>query len=69
MHLGVSPDAIYKWLPRKHMPAHKVGRLWKFLMSEVDAWVKAGRAAQRTVPKRTTPNKPSARVSHRQSEQ
>ena len=46
-HLGVSPDAIYKWVYRKKMPAHKVGRLWKFLASEVDQWVKRGRAGQK----------------------
>ncbi len=45
-HLGVNRDTIYKWLVRKKMPAHKVGRLWKFLASEVDAWVKGGKAAQ-----------------------
>lgn len=45
-HLGVSTDAVYKWIYRKKMPAHKVGRLWKFLTSEVDLWVKAGRAAK-----------------------
>lgn len=44
-HLGVSPDTVYKWVYRKKMPAHKVGRLWKFLASEVDLWVKRGRAA------------------------
>ena len=47
-HLGVNPDTIYKWIIRKSMPAHKVGRLWKFLASEVDEWVKGGRAAQKT---------------------
>ncbi|KAI5912628.1 hypothetical protein GH664_21455 [Thauera sp. 2A1] len=26
------------------MPAHKVGRLWKFQLSEVDEWVRAGGA-------------------------
>lgn len=36
-HLGVNPDTIYKWIIRKKMPAHKVGRLWKFKASEVDA--------------------------------
>jgi len=46
-HLGVNPDTIYKWIQRKKMPAHKVGRLWKFLASEVDQWVKGGKAAQR----------------------
>lgn len=45
-HLGVNRDTIYKWLVRKKMPAHKVGRLWKFLASEIDQWVKGGKAAQ-----------------------
>lgn len=45
-HLGVNSDTIYKWITRKSMPAHKVGRLWKFLASEVDQWVKGGLAAQ-----------------------
>ena len=44
-HLGVNPDTVYKWITRKKMPGHKLGRLWKFLASEVDAWVKAGKAA------------------------
>jgi len=44
-HLGVNSDTIYKWITRKKMPAHKLGRLWKFLASEVDQWVKAGHAA------------------------
>jgi excisionase family DNA binding protein len=45
-HLGVNPDTIYKWITRKKMPGHKVGRLWKFLASEVDAWVKGGHARE-----------------------
>ena len=45
LHLGVNPDTIYKWITRKGMPAHKLGRLWKFLASEVDHWVKGGHAA------------------------
>jgi excisionase family DNA binding protein len=46
-HLGVNRDTIYKWIERKKMPAHKVGRLWKFLASEIDAWVKKGTAGQK----------------------
>ena len=49
-HLGVNPDTIYKWITRKSMPAHKLGRLWKFLASEVDQWVKGGRAAEGQLP-------------------
>ena len=44
-HLGVNRDTIYKWIVRKKMPAHKVGRLWKFTATEVDTWVRAGKAA------------------------
>ena len=45
-HLGVNPDTIYKWIERKKMPAHKVGRLWKFQATEVDAWIRDGRASE-----------------------
>ena len=45
-HFGFNSDTIYKWITRKSMPAHKVGRLWKFLASEVDQWVKTGVAGR-----------------------
>jgi excisionase family DNA binding protein len=44
-YLGVKRDTIYKWLDRKKVPAHKVGRLWKFKISDVDLWVRQGRMA------------------------
>jgi len=40
-HLGVSRDTIYKWIKRNNLPAHKTGRLWKFRIDEVDAWVRS----------------------------
>jgi excisionase family DNA binding protein len=43
-YLGVRPDTVYKWIPRKNMPAHKVGRLWKFRKEEVDQWIRRGEA-------------------------
>lgn len=43
-HLGVTRDSIYRWIDRKGLPAHRVGRLWKFQRAEVDAWVRAGGA-------------------------
>jgi len=45
-YLGGNRDTIYKWLTRKKMPDHKLGRLWKFLASGVDAWVKGGHTAE-----------------------
>jgi len=43
-HLGVTRDSIYRWIDRKNLPAHRVGRLWKFKLSEVDDWVRGGGA-------------------------
>ena len=45
-YLGVSRDTIFKWIENKNMPAHKMGRLWKFKLDEVDEWIKAGSAAE-----------------------
>ena len=39
-YLGIKRDTVYKWINRKQMPAHKVGRLWKFRKDEVDSWVR-----------------------------
>lgn len=44
-HLGVKKDTIYKWVAHKKMPAHKVGRLLKFQIKEIDRWVREGKAA------------------------
>lgn len=45
-HLGVTRDSIYRWIDRKGLPAHRVGRLWKFKVSEVDEWVRTGGAGE-----------------------
>ena len=47
-HLGVSNDTVYKWINKYGMPAHRMGRLWKFKKDQVDAWVEAGSAAENT---------------------
>lgn len=44
-HLGVTKDTVYAWIAGNRMPAHKVGRLWKFQTSEVDEWVRSGSLA------------------------
>jgi excisionase family DNA binding protein len=45
-YLGIKPDTVYKWIERRNMPAHKVGRLWKFQATEIDEWVRSGGASQ-----------------------
>jgi excisionase family DNA binding protein len=43
-HLGVARDSVYRWIEVRRLPAHRIGRLWKFKLSEVDAWVREGDA-------------------------
>ncbi len=44
-HLGVARDTVYRWIESRALPAHRVGRLWKFRLEEVDEWVCSGSAA------------------------
>lgn len=48
-HLGITKDTVYAWIANRDMPAHKVGRLWKFQTDEVDEWVRRGGAASKPV--------------------
>lgn len=38
-HLGVAKDNFYRWRKRRGVPVHRIGRLWKFKLSDVDSWV------------------------------
>lgn len=40
-HLRVAKESIYRWIDSKGFPAHRVGRLLRFKLSEVDEWVTA----------------------------
>ena len=44
-HLDLSKETIYRWLEAGKVPAHRVGRLWRFKASEVDSWIMRGGAA------------------------
>ena len=44
-YLGVTKDTIRNWIKKTDIPAHKIGRLWKFKLAEVDAWVRSGKSA------------------------
>ena len=39
-HLGVAKDTVYRWIDSKGLPGHRIGRLWKFKLSDVDDWVR-----------------------------
>jgi excisionase family DNA binding protein len=46
-YLGVSKETIYRWLERETIPAHRMGKLWKFKPTEVDQWVIDGGASDK----------------------
>ena len=46
-YLGIKAPTLRSWIrnPKTEVPAHKVGRLWKFKRSEIDEWVNSGKSA------------------------
>lgn len=46
-YLGVKPITIRSWIknPQIEIPARKIGRAWKFKISEIEEWVKSGKSA------------------------
>lgn len=50
-HLGVSKESIYRWAETGKIPASKVGRQWRFKVSDVDNWVRAGQADEQNLAK------------------
>lgn len=46
-YLGIKPVTLRGWIKKNTMgiPAHKIGRLWKFKKSELDVWIQSGNSA------------------------
>lgn len=44
-HIGVSKDTIRAWVKKETIPFYKVGRQYKFKLSEIDAWIESGKSA------------------------
>lgn len=49
-YLGVSKDTVRSWIKKNSIPFHKVGRQYKFRVSEVDAWIESGKSADADKP-------------------
>jgi len=47
-YLGVSRDTVYAWIGKKNVPAHRIGRFWKFKEHEIDHWVRVGGSVENT---------------------
>lgn len=39
-YLGINKDTLQRWISKRLIPCHRIGRLWKFKISEVDEWIK-----------------------------
>ena len=46
-YLGVKVGTVRSWLRKTEnsVPAHKIGKQWKFKKSELDLWIKSGKSA------------------------
>lgn len=45
-YLGIKPVTLRKWIKKTtDLPAHQIGKLWKFKRSELDIWVNSGKSA------------------------
>lgn len=43
--LNVKSVTLRKWIKDNNVPAHKIGKQWKFKRSELEEWVKSGQSA------------------------
>ncbi len=45
-YLDIKTVTLRNWIKKKSdIPAHRVGKLWKFKRSELDEWIKSGKSA------------------------
>ena len=45
-YLGVQPATIRDWIRKgKDIPRKKIGKAWKFKLSELDEWIASGKSA------------------------
>ncbi len=46
-YIGINKDTLQRWITDGKIPCHRVGRLWKFKISEIDAWIKSKESASK----------------------
>ena len=47
-HVGLCKDTIRNYIKKNQIPFYRIGKMYKFKMSEIDAWVKSGKSAEIT---------------------
>ena len=46
-YLGITRDTCLSWIEKRGMPSVKIGRTWKFKISEIDEWMRSGKTEER----------------------
>ena len=44
-YIGVSKDTIRAWAKKDMIPYYRIGRLYKFKLSEIYTWIESGKSA------------------------
>lgn len=46
-YLGIKPVTLRNWIKKEDsgLPAHRIGKQWKFRKSELDEWINSGKSA------------------------
>jgi excisionase family DNA binding protein len=42
---GLHPKTVQRMARRKELPAYRIGRYWKYRLSELDAWLRSQKVA------------------------
>ena len=41
-YLNINRQTVFTWIAQKKLPAVRVGKSWRFKLSEIDAWLRSG---------------------------
>lgn len=44
-HIGLSKDTIRNYIKKNQIPYYRIGKQYKFKISEIDAWIESGKSA------------------------
>ncbi len=45
-YLNINKQTVFTWIAQKNLPAVRVGKSWRFKLSEIDDWVRSGGATK-----------------------
>ena len=48
-HMGLSKDTIRNYIKKGQIPYYRIGKQYKFKISEIDTWIESGKSASISV--------------------